>query len=265
MGIGLAAADHCVRHGAKVVVSSEQTERQALKEVRKVPNAELCNLEIKRLQRLLRSGKAIYIKADKGKDKEIERLVRASWKSVGTVSVLINNVGIYNEPQFFDITREDFDRVLGINTWSHLKACQEFAQRRIGENQGGRILCTTSINAERSEPDHTLYDMSKAALNGLIRQMAIELAPQGFTTMGIAAGLHATKITDFGLVSDSAARQAINEQIPLGIGTADDVGAWIAFAASDSASYSTGTIVNVDGGLTPQQIPVRPISQNENR
>ena len=126
------------------------------------------------------------------------------------------------------------------------------------------MIFTTSLNGSRSEPQHTLYDASKGAINALTRQLAIELAPHGFTTAAVAPGLVETPLTDYGLRSDPAARQAILEQIPIRrIATVDDIAGWFVFLASDAASYSTGAIINVDGGLDAQQMALRPIGQQE--
>ena len=78
-----------------------------------------------------------------------------------------------------------------------------------------------------SEPAHTLYDASKGAVNALTRQLAIELAPNGFTTVAVAPGFVETPLTDMGLRSDPAARRTIEEQIPIRrIATVEDLAAW---------------------------------------
>lgn len=262
-GIGLGVGRKFVDNGAQVVLTSEQSLEQALAEISGTQTDKQYNAEVLILRQLLESGNAHYVQADMGNDEEIERLVEEAWKLLGTIEILVNNVGIYKEPAFLEITREDFDRVFGINVWSHIKTTQEFVRRRMAENSGGRILHTTSVNDERSEPGHTLYDPTKAAVSAIVRQLAIELAPNKFTTMGIAAGLHETRITDFGLRSEPRNRELIEGQIPLGIGSVEDVAYWYPFAASDAARYATGTILRVDGGITPMQIPVRPIAENE--
>ena len=101
-------------------------------------------------------------------------------------------------------------------------------------------------------------------MNALTRQLAIELAPFGFTTVAIAPGLVETPLTDMGLRSDPVARRAIEGQIPIGkIATVEEVAEWYAFLASDAAAYATGTIITVDGGLDAQQMPTRPITEFE--
>ena len=177
-------------------------------------------------------------------------MVGDAWELFGGLDVLVNNVGTFREPALLDLTRADFDFVFGLNVWAGLAASREFARRGIAAGQGGRIIFTTSLNGTRSEPEHTLYDASKGAVNALSRQLAIELAPHGFTTVAIAPGLVETPLTDMGLRSDPAARRVVEEQIPIRrIATVDDLAMWYVFLASDAASYATGSIITVDGGL----------------
>ena len=145
----------------------------------------------------------------------------------------------------------------------------EFTRYAMAETEALPVPSNTSARAPkvddaRSEPLHTLYDASKGAVNALTRQLAVELAPLGFTTAAVAPGFVETPLTDFGLQSDPAARKAVLEQIPLRrMGSVDDVAGWYVFLASDQAAYATGTIVTVDGGLDVQQMALRPITQQE--
>ncbi|MFM8272357.1 MAG: SDR family NAD(P)-dependent oxidoreductase [Gemmata sp.] len=143
---------------------------------------------------------------------------------------------------------------------------REVVRRARAARRGGRILFSTSLNATRSEPLHTLYDASKGAVNALTRQLAVELAPHGFTTAAVAPGLVETPLTDFGLKSTPAEREAVIQQIPVRrIATVEDVAWWYVFLASDRASYSTGSVFTVDGGLDAQQMAVRPVTAAERK
>ena len=205
-----------------------------------------------------------YIQADLSRDGEAERLVAEAWDQLGTIDILVNNLGSFKEPGFLELTRREFDFLFHINVWSAIAVTREFVRRRRDEKRGGRILFTTSLNGTRSEPAHTLYDASKGAINALTRQLAIELAPFGFTTAAVAPGLVETPLTDFGMRSDPATRRTIEEQIPIRrIATVDEIAPWYVFLASDAASYATGTIIPVDGGLDAQQMALRPITDNE--
>ena len=248
-GIGLAVAEAYLRHGASVVLSSER------------PLA-----ECPEVSPLLKTGNGHYVESDMSKAGESAALVATAWEQLDGLDVLVNNVGTFREPSFAVITRQHFDFIFGLNVWSALEATQEFVRRGRAAGRGGRIIFTTSLNGSRSEPAHTLYDASKGAVNALTRQLAIELAPDGFTTVAVAPGLVETPLTDMGLRSDPAARRAIEEQIPIRkIATVADLAMWYVFLASDAASYATGTIVTVDGGLDAQQMPSRPITEGERR
>ncbi|HEY1377702.1 MAG TPA: SDR family oxidoreductase [Gemmataceae bacterium] len=244
-GIGLAVAKAFAAAGARVVLTSERP-RDGVSDVEPV----------------LRLPGTHYVQADLTRDGEPERLVAEARDRLGSIDVLVNNVGTYREPPFLDLTRRDFDFIFGLNLWAAIAVTREVVRRAKGK--GGRILFTTSLNGSRSEPAHTLYDASKGAVNALTRQLAVELALLGFTTAAVAPGLVETPLTDFGLRSDPAGRKAVEEQIPLRrIGTVDDVAGWYVFLASDAARYATGTIVTVDGGLDAQQMAVRPITDAE--
>jgi glucose 1-dehydrogenase len=248
-GIGLAVAKAMLAANASVLLTSERSVD-----------------DFPAVQVLLdhHPGRAYYTQANLFDDSCTKLLLETAWHVFGGLDVLVNNAGTFREPSFLELGKSHFELIFGLNVWSALALTQGFVRRNIEAQRGGRILFTTSLNATRSEPAHTLYDSSKSALNGLIRQLAIELAPMGFTTVGLGPGLVETPLTDFGLKSSPSERQLILDQIPLRrIATVDDLAGWYVFLASDAAAYATGTIINVDGGLDAQQMVSRPISQAE--
>jgi len=247
-GIGLGVAQAFAASGAKVVVTAE-------KPLAKCPD----------IQRLLSDYEHTrYIQADLLGDGEPERLVAEAWAAFRGLDVLVNNLGTYKEPPLNEITRDHFDFIFRLNVWVPVAITREFVRRAKAEKRGGRILFSTSLNGTRSEPLHTLYDASKGAVNALCRQLAVELAPHGFTTAAVAPGLVETPLTDFGLKSSPTERQAIIDQIPVRrIATVEDVAWWYVFLASDRASYSTGSVFTVDGGLDAQQMATRPVTAAE--
>jgi glucose 1-dehydrogenase len=241
-GIGLAVAQALAKNGARVMFTSERPQE--------------CELPVG----------CHYTQANLTVEGEAERLVAATAEALGGIDILVNNVGTFREPTFLELSQRDFDFIFRLNVWATIAVTREVVRRAVAQKRGGRILFTTSLNGTRSEPGHTLYDASKGAINALTRQLAIELAPLGFTTAAIAPGLVETPLTDFGLKSDPAARQAIIDQIPVRrISTVEDLTGWYVFLASDAASYSTGSIFNVDGGLDAQQMPSRPITEAERK
>ena len=246
-GIGRAIAEAMLRAGACVVLTSQQSA------------AEVAGLA--ELQRDFR-GRCYYFTADFNGTNAAGPLVEAAWTALGGIDVLVNNVGTFREPAFLELTEADFEFVFRLNVWSAISASREVAKRAGG--RGGRILFTTSLNGTRSEPAHTLYDASKGAIDALTRQLAVELAPLGFTTAAVAPGLVETPLTDFGLQSSPAERQQILEQIPLRrIASVEDIAGWFVFLASDAARYATGIVIPVDGGLNAQQMSLRPVTAAE--
>lgn len=246
-GIGLAVAASFARHGASVVLTSERP-RKDVPEVEAVLALPGCH----------------YIQADLGLEGEAERLVEAAWHWLGGIDVLVNNLGIFREPDFLKLTKQDFDRTFGLNAWTAIAVTREVVSRAKATGKGGRILFSSSLNGSRSEPGHTLYDSSKGAVNALTRQLAVELAPLGWTTAAVAPGLVETPLTDFGLRSDPVARQQVIDQIPIRrIATVEDVAEWYSFLASDAACYATGIVIPVCGGLDAQQMSLRPMTENE--
>jgi glucose 1-dehydrogenase len=248
-GIGLAVAAALARHGAEVVLTAEQPIEECL---------DLADVLAEYPDR------THYLQADLTIDGEAERLAAAAWGRMGGIDVLVNNVGTFREPPFLKLTRDDFDATFGLNVWTAIAVTQAVVRRAKAAGRGGRILFTTSLNATRSEPAHTLYDASKGAVNALTRQLAVELAPLGFTTAAVAPGLVETPLTDFGLASSPWERQQVTDQIPIRkIATVEDVAGWFAFLASDAASYATGIVIPVDGGLDAQQMSARPVTPAE--
>jgi NAD(P)-dependent dehydrogenase (short-subunit alcohol dehydrogenase family) len=246
-GIGLGIARAFVRNGARVVLTSER-------------RLEACP----EVAELAASAGAFYVAADLHEEDAPARLVAEADACLGGIDVLVNNVGTWREPEFLGLTRAHFDFVFHLNVWPAIAVTQQVVSRNVARGRGGRILFSSSLNGTRSEPQHTLYDASKGAINALTRQLAVELAPHGFTTAAVAPGMVETPLTDFGLRSDPAARQAILDQIPIRrMATVEDIAGWFVFLASDQASYASGAIFTVDGGLDAQQMAARPIGAGE--
>jgi len=246
-GIGRAIAEAMLAAGASVALTSEKPASavQGLNDLLRT-HADRCH----------------YFTADFSKPGTAEPLVAAAWLVLGGIDVLVNNVGTFREPTFLDIAEADFESLFRLNVWSAISTTREVVRRAAG--RGGRILFTTSLNGSRSEPGHTLYDASKGAIDALTRQLALELAPLGFTTAAVAPGLVETPLTDFGLKSSPEERDRVIAQIPLRrIATVEEIAGWFVFLASDAARYATGIVIPVDGGLDAQQMGYRPVTDAE--
>jgi glucose 1-dehydrogenase len=247
-GIGLAVAKSLYRHGAMVIATSER-DRKEMPEVESDEN---------------RDCEFMYYKADLTNPEELEELADVAWNTFRGIDILVNNVGMFREPDFFSLTKADFDCTFGLNVWTAIELTRSIVGKAKAVGRGGRILFSSSLNGSRSEPGHTLYDSSKGAVNALTRQLAVELASLGWTTAAVAPGLVETPLTDFGLRSDLVARQQVIDQIPLRrIATVEDVAEWYSFLASDAACYATGIVIPVCGGLDAQQMSMRPMTKGE--
>jgi 3-oxoacyl-[acyl-carrier protein] reductase len=191
--------------------------------------------------------KALAIQADVSDAASVEALfeqVKSAWERV---DVLVNNAGLTRDTLLLRMTEDDWDAVLDANLKGAF-LCTRAAAKIMLKQRFGRIINITSINGQVGSPGQANYSASKAGMIGLTKTVAKELASRGITVNAVAPGFIETQMTDF---AQGETREGILKQIPLGrFGSIDDVGAAVAFLASDAASYITGQVLTVDGGLT---------------
>lgn len=162
--------------------------------------------------------------------------------------VLINSAGISGTTDFEEVTLESWNRMLSINVTGTLLMAQG-AVELMKQSGSGRIVNISSVNGLRATRGRTVYGTSKAAVIGLTRQMAIELAAYRITVNAVAPGPIDTPMTR--AFYTPTVREAWNRQIPLArFGTTEEVAAACRFLASPEASYVTGHTLPVDGGFT---------------
>lgn len=165
----------------------------------------------------------------------------------GRCDVLVNNAGIAKTFQFLDYPVDDWHKVMAINVTGAM-LCAQHAARLMRPRRWGRIINLASVSGMRASAGRTAYGTSKAALIGLTRQMAIELAEYGITVNGIAPGPIDTPLTRE-LHSETTRRNYLRA-VPAGrYGTPEEIAGPVSFLASDDASYVTGHILTVDGGF----------------
>jgi meso-butanediol dehydrogenase / (S,S)-butanediol dehydrogenase / diacetyl reductase len=188
---------------------------------------------------------------DVGVSDEVQRAVGAASERWGRIDVLVNNAGIDDETPFLEIEEENWDSVLRTNLKGYFLMSQHVA-RVMARTGGGVILHNISIDALGGDGPFASYNASKAALLGLNRTMALELAEHGIRVNGVSPGFTRTDMTERA-VGPKLTEYLLTsfERVPMRrLVETDEVAATFAFLASDDASAITGQNVVVDCGLT---------------
>lgn len=192
-------------------------------------------------------GKADVFLADVKDETQVERLEADISKRLGKVQILVNNAGINLRKNLIDFSLSEWQSVLDTNLTSVFLMCRKFVPHMRGTGYG-RILNMTSIMSHVSLPQRSAYSASKAALLGLIRALALELAPDGITVNGISPGPFGTEMNQT-LMQDPQANAQFLTNIPVGRwGKVEEIGALANYLCSEAAGFITGTDILIDGG-----------------
>lgn len=230
-GIGLAIATKLAQGGANIAILYVGDESEG----------------IKAKEELLQYGtKVEQYFCDVSDFEASQRVVEQVIEEFGGIDFLINNAGITRDKLILNMDEKDFDAVIGVNlkgTFNMIKhTYKHFMKKRFG-----RIVSTSSIVGLNGNAGQANYSASKAGIIGLTKSVAKELAGRGVTANAVAPGYIGTDMTN--VLSDKV-KDAMKAQIPAKrIGTPEDVANVVAFLCSDEASYVTGEVIRVDGGL----------------
>ena len=232
-GIGSAIADALVDRGATVVLSSRK-------------QADL-DAEAQRLN-TVREGSAIAIAAHAGRPEDLARLVDGTLERLGRIDILVNNAA--TNPHFghtLDADLAAWDKTFEVNVRGVFALCQLAVARYMGEH-GGAIVNVASVGGVRVAFGLGVYNVTKAAVIHLTRQLALELGPSGIRVNAVAPGLVKTRFAE-ALWGNQEILDRVLGSTALGrIGEPPEIGRVVAFLASDDASYLTGEVVVIDGG-----------------
>jgi 3-oxoacyl-[acyl-carrier protein] reductase len=189
-------------------------------------------------------GRALVIQADSADTGAVTRAVEQTVRDLGRIDILVNNAGIFTGGPLEEMTVDQADRLWAVDVRAVFAASQAAARHM---TEGGRIISIGSALAERVPvPGLTLYAMCKAALTGLTRGLARDLASRGITATVVHGGLIDTDMNP----ADGPAAELLSGVTALGrYGGAEDIAAAVAHLAGDGGRYISGTAVTVDGGF----------------
>ena len=229
-GIGRACARKLASAGAAVAVAARNQEKLN----------ELVN-EI-----TAAGGKAAAFPLNVGDEEQIKSTVKAVIAQFGKIDILVNNAGITRDQLVMRMKRADWDSVLQTNLTSAYLATQQVISSML-KQRWGRIINITSVFGQMGQAGQANYAASKAGLIGLTMAIAREVGSRNITCNAVAPGFIETAMT--AALSDDFKQTAV-KQIPLGrVGSVEDVAAAVEFLASEGASYITGHVLSVNGGL----------------
>jgi 3-oxoacyl-[acyl-carrier protein] reductase len=228
-GIGREIVKRFVKESYKVVIFGQSDERG------------------KSLVDELGKDVSVFYKVDVSQFEEVQKKIEEAEAYFGPIEVLINNAGITRDGLLMKMSEESFDEVMAVNVKSCYNTCRAVVRSMIRARRG-KIINMSSVVALNGNAGQTNYCASKAAIIGFSKALAKEVASRGITVNCVAPGFIKSPMTDE--LSDKIKEEALN-QIPLGrMGEASEIAELVLFLAGQGASYMTGQVIVVDGGLS---------------
>ena len=228
-GIGRAIAVQLASAGATVVAGARADHAGAVQ--RQIEEA---------------GGAAVAITLDVTAPESIGAAARTALDRCGRVDILVNNAGIVRDQLLMRMKAEEWDAVMATNLTAAYRLCQAVLRPML-KQRSGRIVNIASVVGQSGNPGQANYAASKAGLIGFTKSLAQEVASRGITVNVVAPGMIETDMT---AALDERAQAALRERIPMGrLGSPEEVAGVVRFLASDEASYITGQVIGVNGGM----------------
>lgn len=228
-GIGRAVATGLAARGAHVVAAAREEHARAV--VEEIAAA---------------GGQAHAATVDVTDPASVEQMVAETMERSGRIDILVNNAGIARDQLLLRMRREDWDAVLATNLTA-MFTCAQAVIKPMVKQRAGRIISISSVVGQAGNAGQANYAASKAGIIGFTKALALEVASRGITVNVVAPGLIDTDMTR---ALAGGVHETWASKIPLGrLGTPEDVAAAVCFLASDAASYITGQVLAVNGGM----------------
>jgi 3-oxoacyl-[acyl-carrier protein] reductase len=230
-GIGRAIATKLAKRGISVVINNDKDPQEGLDVMNEIKNI---------------GQDGIYIQADVSDLTQVEKMIEKVVNEFGRIDILINNAGITRDGFLENMDRDDWNSVLSVNLTGTFN-CTKSVTKYMKKQGGGKIVNISSISAETGNIGQSNYSAAKGGIISFTKTVAKEYAKYGITVNAVAPGFIKTKMLE---TVPEKVMQKIIGQIPLGrLGEPDDVAAVVCFLISDDATYITGQLINVNGGI----------------
>ena len=230
-GIGASIAKRFASEGAEVIVNYSGNDEAAQKTVDEITAT---------------GGQAQKYKCSVNDSESVKVMIDEIIKEFGRIDILVNNAGITKDGLMLRMTDEDFDRVIDVNLKGTFN-CTKYVSKFMLKQKSGKIINISSVVGLSGNAGQVNYSASKAGIIGITKSAAKELSSRGITVNAVAPGYVDTDMTK--VLSDNI-RNEILKNIPLQrMGNVEDISNCVAFLASEDASYITGQVISVDGGM----------------